>query len=213
MREVIVFKVNAPTISASGGRQAVTTGGLNDSYSTLITTRGRLRKKSGGRGLNLGIISDSQGYELICRFQSTLENSLRIDTKVDIANGRYTIDTWEKIDNRDHIYKFSLNFERLFAVNSTPITDGDYAPASSTAQVYKLNGTLAEGSIAFNDSDLTPAAGKTITILSVTRSGLAYSEVSSNPGNMEYVYSSGQVSFRDAGTAGGEDIVIIWKLE
>lgn len=120
MRSRVQFLVNAPTTAATAEREAVTTGGLNDVYLTLLTTRGRLRKKSGNRGLDLGLVEIKETYELICRFQSTLESNLRVDTKILIDSKTYTIASWEKVDEIKHFYKFELN------TSSEQISPGSY---------------------------------------------------------------------------------------
>lgn len=108
MRSTVVFLTNTPTIAATTDREAVTTGGLNDVYTTLLTTRGRLRKKSGSRGLDLGLVEDKQYYELICRFQSAINTGLEVNGKVLVDSVLYTIQTWEVIDQIAHLYKFEL---------------------------------------------------------------------------------------------------------
>ena len=109
MRSSVVFLVNSPTESATSDREAVETGGRNDLYSTLLTTRGRLRKKHGSRGIDLGLAEIKEGYELICRFQSTLESALTTNTKIVIDSKVYTINSWEVVDEIKHFYKFDLN--------------------------------------------------------------------------------------------------------
>lgn len=111
MRSVVVFLTNTPVTTATATREAVTTGGGNDVYTTLLTTRGRLRKKSGNRGLDLGLLAGQDSYELICRFQSSLESALKVNMKVTVDSANYTITTWEKVDQINHIYKFDLNIQ------------------------------------------------------------------------------------------------------
>ena len=113
MRSTVVFKTNTPVISATADRAAVTTGGQNDAYTTLLTTRGRLRKTNGFKDLLLGEISGKDSYELICRFQSALESGLKVNGKVVVDLVNYTIASWEKIDQLNHLYKFKLNTQVL----------------------------------------------------------------------------------------------------
>lgn len=101
LKQVVVFLQNAPT--------AATTGGQYDNYTTLLTTRGRLRKKSGGRRLDYGEIGNAETYELVCRFRDDLEVAIRVDTRVQIGDYIYTVDTWERVDEQQRIYLFSLN--------------------------------------------------------------------------------------------------------
>lgn len=109
MRSSVVFKTNTPVITATATREAITTGGENDVYTTLLTTRGRLRKRSGGRNLDLGLLTGQDSYELICRFQSALESALKANMKVFVDGIEYTIVTWQKTDQISHYYKFDLN--------------------------------------------------------------------------------------------------------
>ena len=109
MRSAVVFKVNTPTASATTDRAAVTSGGQNDSYASSVTTRGRLRKSSGSRSLDLGQLSGQESYELMCRYDSSLNSILKVNGKVTVDNVEYTIQSWEVVDQIKHIYKFQLN--------------------------------------------------------------------------------------------------------
>lgn len=108
MRQVVYFLVNTPTQSATATREAVGTG-KNDVYAVLLTTRGRLRKNNGNRQMLFGMVESSETYDLICRFQSALAGSLRVDMKIIIDQKTYTPAAWEKIDEINHLYKFTLN--------------------------------------------------------------------------------------------------------
>jgi hypothetical protein len=109
MRSSVHFLNNVPTQSANNEHEEITTGGWNDVYGTLLLTRGRLRKQSGGRDLAFGLIAGNDSYELICRFQATLEAALQVNGKVIVDSVNYTIASWEKVDQINHIYKFKLN--------------------------------------------------------------------------------------------------------
>lgn len=98
--KIVVFKTNSPTIKG---------GGRADSYSTLVTTRGRLRKKSSSRGLQAGELGLDNGYELIVRYQSTIESNIRSDIKIVIDSVTYTIAGWEKVEEKNFYLKFDLN--------------------------------------------------------------------------------------------------------
>lgn len=206
MRSTVTFKVNAPTTAATGDRLAIAVAGLNDSYSTLLVTRGRLRKRNGQRNLLTGIIEDKEQYELICRFQSGVENNLRVDTKVDIKNFRYTIDTWEKVDEIGHWYKFILNVAKQFAKNSTPITDGSYGP--STYGVFKLQKTLIATEFSVQDADLIADSGNTVTILMLAREGTVLTEGT----HFTYDQTTGIITFTEAGNPLNENIEIVFKI-
>lgn len=102
MRSRVVFYINTPTPLGQG---------QSDDYSPDIETRGMLRKAGGNRNLQWGEISTEDSYELICRFQSALESRLASNGKVIVDGKEYTINTWEKIDQIKHVYKFKLNTE------------------------------------------------------------------------------------------------------
>lgn len=109
MRTTVIFLSNNPTTSATATREAVTTGGQNDVYSSSITTRGRLRKKNGNKDLALGLLSGQDSYELICRFQTAVNSILKVNGKVLVDSVEYTIQTWEVVDQVRHLYKIQLN--------------------------------------------------------------------------------------------------------
>lgn len=113
MRSSVIFLTNTPTTNATNEREAVTTGGQNDVYSTLLTTRGELRKANGFRDLIAGVISGKDSYILTCRFQQTLEVSLKVNGKVTVDGNPFTIDSWEKVDQINHIYRFKLNTQTI----------------------------------------------------------------------------------------------------
>ncbi len=97
----VVFKSNSTTSSATGGKI--------DSYSTLVTTDGRFRKRSGNRALNYGEQTFINSYELIVRYQDTIFNAVRSDLKIEVDSVRYTIESWEKMDEQRFYLKFILN--------------------------------------------------------------------------------------------------------
>ena len=96
----VVFKVNTPT-QVGAGRQ--------DSYATLVTTDGRLRKRGGNRGLRDGEVAFENTYELVVRYQDAIFNAIRSDLKVDIDGTRYTIAGWELMDEKRFYIRFELN--------------------------------------------------------------------------------------------------------
>lgn len=101
MREVVVFLANSPTAAAGRGQV--------DNYSTLLTTRGQLIKKSESRNLSFGTLNDNDFFTLICRFQTAIANTLRSDTKIVIDSVTYTMNGRPKlIDQRKHLYEFNI---------------------------------------------------------------------------------------------------------
>jgi hypothetical protein len=132
MRSKVTFMVNNAATSASITRDEVITGGKNDFYSVLLVTRGRMRNKSGSRGLLLGILEVKDQFELICRFQSSLEANIKSDTKVVVDGQTYTIFGFNKFDEINHLYIFYLNTSDALINISSPtlgpelITNGGF---------------------------------------------------------------------------------------
>lgn len=131
MRSSVVFKINIPTIAATTSREAITTGGQNDVYSNLITTRGRLRKKSGNRTLDLALLAGQDSYELICRFSTSINTEIQVNGKVLVDSIEYTIQSWEVVDQILHWYKFELasqsNTGSIINLGAELITNGGFA--------------------------------------------------------------------------------------
>lgn len=100
LNKVVVFKQNTPTTLGAGAK---------DAYTTLLTTRGSLRKLNGGRGLSFGELLESNSYEMITRYQVALANGLNMAVKVEIESKTYTIQSFEKIGEKKFYYKFILN--------------------------------------------------------------------------------------------------------
>jgi hypothetical protein len=100
MRSVVRFLTNNPVPLGQG---------RTDKYGILINTRGRLRIDSGNRSLSFGMIVGEDSYTLTCRFQENLESLIKVNGKVMIDEKFYTIASWEKVDQINHIYIFKLN--------------------------------------------------------------------------------------------------------
>jgi hypothetical protein len=100
MDKIVVFKSNTPTTKGAGSA---------DSYSTLCTTRGRLKKSSSVRTLSAGEMSFDGTYELIVRYQDTIHNAIRNDLKILIDSVTYTIQSWEKMREKRFYLKFTIS--------------------------------------------------------------------------------------------------------
>lgn len=119
-RQVVYFLANAATTNATTTRLATSSGGKNDNYTILVTTRGKLRKSHGSRELSFGLVQESETYTLLCRFETALESNLRVDTKIIIDSKTYTLQSWEKVEQINHIYSFKLS------TSSEQIDPADY---------------------------------------------------------------------------------------
>lgn len=100
MRSIVRFEVNNSTALGAGRK---------DDYEELLTTRGKLRKITGSRGLALGEALLESQWELECRFQIDLENNVRKNSRLVIDNRFFTIAKMEVIDQKRRMYKFTLN--------------------------------------------------------------------------------------------------------
>lgn len=85
--------------------------GQEDAYTTFFTCRGKLMNTSGRRGLQFSEIAGIDSYELYVRYTTDLWPALKNNGKVSINNVRYTIESFEKVDNLDHFIKFKLSKE------------------------------------------------------------------------------------------------------
>lgn len=99
MRQVGTFRTNTPVANSSGG--------TDDNFSDLLTCRGRLRQQKGSNTLEQGDFVISKGYEWVCRFQNALV--INTDTSLVIKGQAYKINSYEKIDELNHFYKFSVS--------------------------------------------------------------------------------------------------------
>lgn len=104
LKKTVTFKVNTPVAS--------TTGGFTDSFSTLLTTKGHLRKKGGSRSLQSGEIEINDLWQLTVRYQSTLETSLSQSVIVEIDSRVFTVQAWEKLEEKNFYYLINLNEKR-----------------------------------------------------------------------------------------------------
>ena len=105
----IVFNKKGTVVFKSNTRSATATGGGIDSYSTLVTTDGRLTQLRKDRGMGFSEVSFSGAYELIVRYQDTIFNAIRTDLKIEVDSVRYTIQSWEKMDEKRFYLKFIIN--------------------------------------------------------------------------------------------------------
>ncbi len=99
LNKIVVFKSNTPTTQGAGAK---------DGYSTLLTTRGRLRKLSGARNLTFGELVESSSYELKVRYEQTLADNIKRNMKVEIDGKIYTIDSVEQVEEKRKYFLIAL---------------------------------------------------------------------------------------------------------
>lgn len=102
MRQVGIFQTNSP---------GAVDNGFIDSYTTLLTTRGQLKKvgneRSGNRVNAGGTLGFQNTYDWICRFQSGLTIDKKCRWVIDGKN--YTIEGYEQIDMKNFYYRFRIS--------------------------------------------------------------------------------------------------------
>ena len=101
--KVVIFKTNTPSTSGAG---------YSDSYATLLTTRGRMRRLSGSRSFSFGDIQETNTWELTTRYQSSLASNLSTSLKAEIDSVTYTVTAWENIDEKKQYFRITLSEQR-----------------------------------------------------------------------------------------------------
>lgn len=99
MRQSGTFQRNTPIPNTSGG--------TDDNYTDLLTCRGKLRQRSGSKSLEQGDFVQNKNYEWICRYQTALV--IDTDTILVIRGVKYKILNFEKMDELNHFYKFTIS--------------------------------------------------------------------------------------------------------
>lgn len=83
--------------------------GFKDSFSTLLTCRGRLTELRGNRSLNSAEVNINAAWEWICRFQTAIDSVTNKKSIRWIIDGRYfTVNNYELIDHKKRYYRFTL---------------------------------------------------------------------------------------------------------
>src|SRR5438270_12720870 len=85
------------------------TAGYIDGYTNIITSvRCKLTGKKSFRKDEFGEIVQENLFEMICRFQSAIDQSIKVNTKFVQGNRRFTIIGFDIIDERTFYYSFTL---------------------------------------------------------------------------------------------------------
>lgn len=195
MRSKVEMLKNVPTDA--------TTGGAIDHYGIIVTTRGRLRKRSGQRDLSFGDIVDAESYELTMRYQVDIENNLRIDTKFLINGLVYSINSWELFQEVKFYYKVNIAINKGGSV--TIVAPSPINPDIGVKSVW-LTTTPGQSTVSNNLFIGT-------TILGVEREGTGLTKVSGTPVNREFSFSGNTITV-DATNPfnAGEMIYVLYKI-
>jgi len=196
-RQVVTLCLNAATSQGAGG---------TDNYGALVTTRGKLAKSSGNRGLLSGEIEGNSSYTLTVRYQQAIAFNTSISAKWLIDNVFYTITSWDKVGERDFYYKFQLNKKEPVAAGSIDLSA---ITSLGIQEPLYLTGTAGESSVT---SGLLQQGNASIML--VARSGTIYRQVANNPGNLEFSFENGEINFSTGNlfNSGGENVYVLYKL-
>lgn len=99
MRQVGTFQKNQAVDNTSGGQ--------DDNWVDMLTTRGILQKTKGGKGIEEGSLQFNKSYQWACRYQSDLV--IDQSTRLVIDGQPYQIMDFELEEQKRHIYLFNLN--------------------------------------------------------------------------------------------------------
>jgi hypothetical protein len=100
LRQSGALQINTPTQLGAGQK---------DSYSQLLTCRGRLQKLRGNRILDNGEVIISAGWEWICRFQTAINSVANKKSIRWVIDGRtFSVSDYEQIDQKKRYYRFIL---------------------------------------------------------------------------------------------------------
>lgn len=132
MREVVIFLKNVPTTSGPGA---------TDNYSPLLTTRGQLIDRGGNRELSFSSLVDATSMSLICRFQNSLAQNLRSDTKILIGDKTFTFSHYKLIDQKKHLYQFEIQMIDLGVIDldTYRVTEDNVLRATEDEDLRILN--------------------------------------------------------------------------
>jgi hypothetical protein len=101
MRQLCTLLINAPTRLTAGWQD-------NYSKSDAVKVHGSLQKKNGKRTLESGEVVLVSYWELKIRCLSEITSAIKPSSKWLIDGELYTIETWEKIDNKNKYLYFRL---------------------------------------------------------------------------------------------------------
>lgn len=99
MRQTGTLRKNTPAANNNGG--------YDDHYADVLTCRGKLAQLKASKAMEQGEIVQNKEFEWICRFQTAIV--IDADSIWVIAGQIYRIADWEKVDQRPHWYRFTLN--------------------------------------------------------------------------------------------------------
>lgn len=190
MRQVVKLCLNQPTQRGAGWQ---------DNYGILLTTRGRLKQSSGYRNASEGEIQGDKTFELIVRYQQAIESTISISSKWLIDGVFYTIHSWEKKDQETFLYY------RFLLHKKAPPTEavGSLLPIDTTGLQTYYTSTSDTGTALDLGVDLSE-------VLLVSRSGVIWNKVASNPGDFQFSVSGSVITFGTAFNPGGEYIYVMY---
>lgn len=83
--------------------------GFTDAYTTFLTTRCHLEKKTGNRNLGFGEITLENEWTMFCRFQTALVGQINSSTRCVIDGKYFTIKSYDQVDEKRFWFTFTLS--------------------------------------------------------------------------------------------------------
>lgn len=99
MRSVVKVMQNQPIDNTSGGQ--------DDNFIVLLTTRGKLTRNSGRKGIEAGNLQFDKSFKLETRFQVAF--AINKDLRISVDDTDYMIVDWYLDNEIKHWYNFILN--------------------------------------------------------------------------------------------------------
>lgn len=100
LKKIVTFKKNTRGSLGAGSK---------DIYETFLTTRCSLEKKKAVKQSDRGQVEVAQWYIMICRFQLNLLNNLSHTSICIIKNETYVVHDFDLVDEKQHLYEFTLS--------------------------------------------------------------------------------------------------------
>lgn len=100
LRQSGQLQTNSPTQQGAGKK---------DSFTTLLTCRGRLQQLKSNRGLDISETTLFNAWEWVCRYQSAIASVTNKKSVRWLIDGRYfSVNSYEQLDQKKHYYRFIL---------------------------------------------------------------------------------------------------------
>lgn len=104
LKEKVTFKKNTRGSLGAGSK---------DFFETFLVTRCSLETKRSAKQNDRGQVEIAVWYKMICRFQLNLLNNINGQAICVIDNVNYVIHDFELIDEKKHLYEFTISKSKI----------------------------------------------------------------------------------------------------